>query len=167
VLQLQRPEGLAPLIAEVDASRTAFAATRDSSAAPLLDDHDGLYAWLSSSGAAGTPLLTSTIQEALRFCSSSFSIRLVTRDTSLAGYTLYKDQKVICMTRAVHLDEEVHEDSAEFVPTRYLDANKARTKDGKSVPNHTLPFGGGVSMCEGRYASLLCLSDSQLICSGV
>ena len=25
-------------------------------------------------------------------------------------------------------------------------------KDGKLVANHSMPFGGGVSMCEGRYA---------------
>lgn len=148
-LQLQQPEGLAPLIEEIDACRKAYLAAHPS-VTSVLENDDVLYDWLSTTGAT-TPLLASTIQEVLRFCSSALSIRLVTCDTTLGGYALHKGQKIVCMTRAMHTDDEIHEDSTKFIPTRYLDTSKLRTKDGKNVPNHTSPFGGGVSMCEGRH----------------
>jgi cytochrome P450 len=147
-----RPEGLSLLVAEVDASRKAYTDANPLNK-PITEDPAALHGWLSAS-ASSMPLLTSAIQETLRFTSSSASMRDITRDTVLGGHHLKQGERVICFSRAVHLDDEVHDGATQYEPTRYLDTAKARTKDGKRVANHTMPFGGGVSMCEGRYVNL-------------
>ncbi|KAK0489942.1 cytochrome P450 [Armillaria luteobubalina] len=130
--------GLAPLVAEIDKVRPANPENND---------------WIIS---ASMPLLVSTIKETLRMTTSTFSIRRVTKDTVFAGYELKEDTRVICVTRAVHLDEEIHEDAHRFIPDRYLkiDAGKRLFKDGKEIKDHSMPFGGGVSICEGRHFAL-------------
>ncbi|KAK0233888.1 cytochrome P450 [Armillaria fumosa] len=136
----QHPEGLglAPLIDEIDQARPANPENND---------------WIIS---ASMPLLVSTIKEALRVCTSAFSVRRVAKDTMFAGYELKKNSQVVCVTRAVHMDEEIHEDAHRFIPDRYLkiDAGQRLFKDGKEIRDHTMPFGGGVSMCEGRHFAL-------------
>ena len=77
------------------------------------------------------------------------SLRGVVETTELGGYTLNRGDLVMCSTRNVHLDPEIHERPNEYIPTRYM-TQKKFTKDGKSVINHTMPFGGGLAMCEGR-----------------
>jgi len=77
------------------------------------------------------------------------SIRSITGTTELGGYTFNRGGEIVCSVRTVHLDPEVHEKPNEYIPTRYMTQNKS-TKDGRPVMNHTMPFGGGVSMCEGR-----------------
>ena len=69
--------------------------------------------------------------------------------TELAGYTLNQGDLIICSTRPVHLDPEIHEQPTEYIPTRYM-TQKRSMKDGKPVTNHTMPFGGGLAMCDGR-----------------
>ena len=69
--------------------------------------------------------------------------------TELGGYTLNQGDMVICSTRPVHLDPDIHEQASEYIPTRYM-VQKKFTKNGKSVANHTIPFGGGVAICDGR-----------------
>ena len=76
-------------------------------------------------------------------------LKVVTEMTELGGYTLNRGDVVMCSTRAVHLDPEIHEQPTEYIPTRYM-TQKKFTKNGKSVANHTMPFGGGLAMCEGR-----------------
>ncbi|PBK76529.1 cytochrome P450 [Armillaria solidipes] len=133
----QHPDGLglAPLIDEIDKARPANPENND---------------WIIS---ASMPLLVSTIKEALRVSTSAFSIRRVAKDTVFAGYELKKNSEVVCVTRAVHMDEEIHEDAHRFIPDRYLkiDAGQRLFKDGKEIRDHTMPFGGGVSICEGRH----------------
>ena len=77
------------------------------------------------------------------------SIRAIMGRTELGGYTFNKGDEIVCSARTVHLDPEVHEKPNEYIPTRYMTQSKF-TKNGKPVMNHTMPFGGGVSMCEGR-----------------
>ncbi|KAK0500774.1 cytochrome P450 [Armillaria luteobubalina] len=136
----QHPEGLglAPLTDEIDRARPANPENND---------------WIIS---ASMPLLISTIKEALRVSTSAFSVRRVAKDTMFAGYELKKHSGVVCVTRAVHMDEEIHEDAHRFIPDRYLkiDAGQRLFKDGKEIRDHTMPFGGGVSMCEGRHFAL-------------
>ena len=69
--------------------------------------------------------------------------------TELGGFTFKEGDVIVCSTRAVHLDPEVHERPDEYIPTRYM--MQKFMKNGRSVTNHTMPFGGGVSMCDGRY----------------
>jgi len=93
--------------------------------------------------------MNSTIQETLRFSTSVMSIRAVKETSVLGGYTFNRGDEIVCTTRTVHLDPEVHEKPNEYIPTRYMTQTKF-TKNEKPVMNHTMPFGGGVSMCEGR-----------------
>ena len=102
-----------------------------------------------ASNSTSLPLLTSAIQETLRYTSSTFSMRRVAAPVKLAGYDLRVGDKVVCVTRPTHLDDEIHPRAAEFDMRRYLEAPRAM-KDGKVVANHSMPFGGGISMCEGR-----------------
>ncbi|KAF9792057.1 hypothetical protein BJ322DRAFT_1102586 [Thelephora terrestris] len=66
------------------------------------------------------PLLTSTIQETLRYAASVMSIRRVTEPVEFGGYRFDTDDEIVCMTRSVHLDEEIHENASEYDPRRYL-----------------------------------------------
>lgn len=142
VLQIQRPEGLDPLRNEVDAARTSWVSSH-----PGEKLEDNIAEFVAE---AALPLLTSTIQEALRHCTSVMSIRDVQEPLEFAGYQFDKGEQVICATRTTHLDPEIHDDPFNFVPDRYLDVHKKFTKNGKQIPNHSLPFGLGVSKCEGR-----------------
>ena len=145
VLVLQTTGSLKPLYAEVDTVRSEWEKSHpetplDGSTWPqfIKDSSDKL------------PLITSSIQEALRFCTSTFSIRTVSEPTEFGGYQFQAGDQLICATRNVHLDEEIHGDATSFIMDRYVDSQRKFSKDGKSVPNHSMPFGGGVSMCEGR-----------------
>lgn len=140
-LQLQRPEGLSHLIKEIDTARTEWLKNNSTT------NDETRCQWILDSP---LPLLTSTIQEILRYATMSFSIRIVEKETVLGGYYIPKGDYLICNTRLVHLDGDIHSDSTEFIPDRYMRSTKF-TKDGRTVPNHTIPFGGGVSMCEGRH----------------
>ena len=143
VLNLQRPDGLKLLVTEVDEAVASWITTNPS--LPL-DSRQNVVDFINQ---ANLPLLNSTIQETLRFSSAAMSIRAVLETTELGGYTLNQGDQVVCPARPVHLDPEIHERPDEYIPTRYMTLKKS-TKNGKPVMNHSLPFGGGVSMCEGR-----------------
>ncbi|PIL31823.1 cytochrome P450 [Ganoderma sinense ZZ0214-1] len=137
---LQQPEGLLPLVAELDDVRKQWQAEHPST--PL---GPAFFNEVIVSSPERVPLLTSAIQEILRYRSSVFSMRRVTTAVTLGGYQLRLGEKVICATRQVHLDDEIHPGAEEFDIRRYLDPPRP-LRDGKLVPNHSMPFGGGVSM---------------------
>jgi len=141
-LNLQREEGLQPLVEEIDEATTAW---KLQNPGQTVEDH--LYDFLST---AELPVLTSTIQETLRYAASVMSIRRVTEPAEFGGYRFDRDDEIVCMTRSVHLDEEIHENAMEYDPRRYM-KQKRFSKNGKTVTNHSMPWGGGVSMCEGRF----------------
>jgi cytochrome P450 len=143
-LNLQQSDGLQPLVAEVDEAATSWNITYPS--LPL-NSHRNIVDFINQTD---LPLMNSTIQETLRFATSAMSIRAVTGATELGGYTFNRGDEVVCLARTVHLDPEIHERPNEYIPTRYM-TQKKFTKNGRPVMNHTIPFGGGVSMCEGRY----------------
>ena len=142
-LNLQQPDGLKPLVAEIDEAVARWNTTNSS--LPL-DSHQNIVDFVNQ---ADLPLVNSTIQETLRFATSSMSMRGVMETTELGGHTLNQGDLVICWTRTVHLDPEIHEQPNEYIPTRYM-TQKKPTKNGKLVMNHTIPFGGGLAACEGR-----------------
>ncbi|KAI8990620.1 cytochrome P450 [Trametes punicea] len=146
-LSLERGEGLAPLVEEVDNARRLWQAAHPSK--PLGTE---FFEDLASDSKS-LPLVTSAIQETLRYTSQSFSIRRVTRPVQLGGYELREGDEVVCATRYVHVDDQIHSDAATFDIRRYLEPPKPM-KDGRLVPNHTMPFGGGVSKCEGRFFAI-------------
>lgn len=141
-LNLERDEGLQPLTDEVDG---AVASWKQHNPGQTIENH--LYEFFS---VAELPLLTSAIEETLRYITSVLPMRRVTEPVTLAGYRFDKGDEVLCVTRSVHLDEEIHENALEYNPRRYM-TEKKFCKDGKAVANHTMPWGGGVSMCEGRH----------------
>lgn len=95
------------------------------------------------------PLVTSVINETLRYTSASSSLREVRTPVELGGYHFETGEKVVVSARPVHMNEDIHPDPSSFKMDRYVDFQTPK-KDGKLVTNHTLPFGGGVSMCTGR-----------------
>jgi cytochrome P450 len=141
VLNLQREGGLQPLTDEID---EAVVSWKQKHIGQKIEDH--LYELVST---ADLPLLTSTIQETLRYAASVMSIRRVTEPVEFGGYRFDKGDEIVCMTRSVHLDEEIHENASEYDPRRYMTGKKF-SKNGKTVTNHSMVWGGGVSMCEGR-----------------
>ncbi|KDR67461.1 hypothetical protein GALMADRAFT_258407 [Galerina marginata CBS 339.88] len=134
---LQQPSGLDPLYEEIGDALEGFNAK---------DVEPTSSSLLATILAAPLPLLTSTITETLRFTTSSSSIRRVvdTEGAYLAGYTFEKDDELVCVTRTVHQNAELYEDPLVFKPDRYL-------KDKDKAGRFWNPFGGGVSMCEGRH----------------
>ena len=144
-LNLQREGGLQPLTDEID---EAVASWKQQNPDQNVEDH--LHQIVSTSD---LPLLTSTVRETLRYTTSVMPIRRVTEPAEFGGYRFDTDDQIICMTRSVHLDEEIHENASEYNPRRYMTGKKFR-KNGKDVPNHSMVWGGGVSMCEGRFVIL-------------
>ncbi|KIJ34277.1 hypothetical protein M422DRAFT_782913 [Sphaerobolus stellatus SS14] len=142
-LLLQHPETLISVKAEIEAARTAWQVTHPD------EDPEHQNDWMLDG--ASFPLLTSAVQETLRYSSSIFSIRIVQEPVQLRNVCLEKGEKVLSITRAVHMDEEIHQNPEKFIADRYLGGSKLRYKNGKPVANHTMAFGGGVSMCEGRH----------------
>ena len=140
-LNLQREEGLQPLVDEID---EAVMSWKQRNPGQQIQGH--LHEFVS---AAELPLLASTIQETLRYGSESISTRLVTEPVEFGGYRFDMGDMVACILRSVHLDEEIHENASEYDPRRYMEQKK-HTKNEKVIPNHSIPWGGGVSKCGGR-----------------
>ncbi|OSD03206.1 cytochrome P450 [Trametes coccinea BRFM310] len=147
-LQLQQSEGLAPLIAEVDNARRLWQDTHPSTSLGR-----EFFKFLGSSSSNALPLVTSAIRETLRYTSQSYSIRRVMKPVQLGGYDLRVGEEVVCATRQAHIDDEIHPNAAAFDIRRYLEAPKP-IKDGRLVANHSMAFGGGVSMCAGRHFAM-------------
>lgn len=142
IFQLQRSEGLAPIIAELDAAGAAWASTQPDPSVSYLSN---LTAFFQSQ--PHIPLLQSTINEVLRFTSDSYSMRGVVPDEGavLGGYKLKKNDTLIMSTRSVHFDESLFgRDAKEFNPKRFMDL-------GEEGKGSFRPYGGGVSMCSGRH----------------
>lgn len=145
VYLLQSPHGIAPVVAEIDRARENWISTH-----PSIPLTASTFPQFLEDSMADFPLLTSCIHEVLRLTTSTFSIRRVSNQTEFAGFEFKEGDEIICTTRAVHVDEEIYEDPYQFKMDRFLDGQNKFQKDGKPVPNHLMPFGGGVSMCEGR-----------------
>ncbi|KAG7449707.1 cytochrome P450 [Guyanagaster necrorhizus] len=96
------------------------------------------------------PLLRSAYNEILRLYSGSVSTRVVTEDTIISGYNFRKGGVVMCPARPHHWDVDVWgPDVEEFVPDRFIreSTNSLIKGDAKL----TRPFGGGTSLCPGRF----------------
>ncbi|KAG8932513.1 Cytochrome P450 7B1 [Tulasnella sp. 418] len=151
-LSLQHPEGVQPLIDELD---TAGAHFMDSHPELKGNYTDHLAAFLQSSPAI--PLLSSTISETLRYTTDSYSMRDVIVDQAQLGpYTVKKGDTIVCVTRGVHMDKnEFGENAEEWIPKRFMrDAPVGEDKKGVSGTEtqfNWMPFGGGISMCSGRH----------------
>ncbi|KZT58803.1 cytochrome P450 [Calocera cornea HHB12733] len=138
-LMLRAPGGLEPLVQEVDAARAEWEKAHP--AAPFADSV------VQFVGEAQLPRLTSAVQETLRYATGSFSVRCVEAESvRLGGYELRKGDHIVCSVRSLHLSEDIFEDAGKFMPTRFMDRQHKQ-------PSY-LPFGGGISQCEGRFLAL-------------
>jgi cytochrome P450 len=104
------------------------------------------------------PKLQSAVNEALRLSSSSLTIRAVRRDCDLTlesgrTITLFAGDRVALTPVVTHYDPDIFADPEAYRFDRFLADGGPRQffKHGKRVPIPLMPYGGGVSMCPGRF----------------
>ena len=103
------------------------------------------------------PLLASTFQETLRYCSIGTSVRQVMEGTELDGQWLMKKDSMVQMpSRIVHKDSSLWgTDVNDFNPRRFMkDPGAQKTDSGaKKRPSAAAfrAFGGGTTLCPGRH----------------
>ncbi|CAI5789185.1 7-alpha-hydroxycholest-4-en-3-one 12-alpha-hydroxylase-like [Podarcis lilfordi] len=107
-----------------------------------------------------TPLLDSTIEETLRLKVSPFLFRSVMQDIDLKmsdgrEYIFRKgDQLLLFPFLGLHMDPEIYPDPHTFKYDRFLNPDGTKRefyKNGKKLKQYTMPFGGGPSICPGRF----------------
>ena len=94
------------------------------------------------------PLLLSSYQEVLRYCSMGTSVREVMEDTYLDQWLLKKGAMLQMPSRIIHQDASLWgSDVAEFNPRRFLPEEK------QNRPRDVCfrAFGGGKTLCPGRH----------------
>jgi len=100
------------------------------------------------------PRLDSAVSEALRLASNSLTIRLVRRTTvvqldSGGPWTLRQGDRVCMAPCVTHRDPRLYPEPERYRHDRFIGAQFI--KRGKKVGFALMPFGGGVSMCPGRF----------------
>uniref|UniRef100_A0A8D0DTV1 Cytochrome P450 n=1 Tax=Salvator merianae TaxID=96440 RepID=A0A8D0DTV1_SALMN len=107
-----------------------------------------------------TPLLDSAVEETLRLTAGSIVFRSVMQDTDLKmadgkEYTLRKGDRLLLFPFvALHTNPEIYSDPHTFKYDRFLNPDGTKKefyKNGKKLKYYTLPFGGGTTMCPGRF----------------
>ena len=118
-----------------------------------------------------SPLFRSTFYEVLRTCGATVSHRVVIEDVMVAGRLFKKSTPIMLATRPQHMDPAIWgEDYDQFVPDRFIRTDdkggkfdsRAEKSQGEVEEKDTerrrlakermmRPFGGGVSLCPGRF----------------
>lgn len=106
--------------------------------------------------------LDSAVSEMNRLTTAPMVPRRALEDTELElhdGVVLKIDegQDLALFPPVTQMDPEIYPDPEAFVFDRFIDAEGRKQqffKDGKRVAFNMLPFGGGVSMCPGRYFAI-------------
>jgi cytochrome P450 len=99
---------------------------------------------------ASCPFLRAFYDETLRVHAISSSNRAVVEDTSVGGYTLKFGHNVILPPYAVHnLPEYFGHVPENFDPERFI--KPVLAKGTHADPKMVRAFGGGVSLCPGRF----------------
>ena len=92
------------------------------------------------------PQLAAIFHEALRLCSASSSMRLVTAPTRIGGKQLPVGSRVVVPFRQMHFNDSVFgPDVDAFDPERFI-----KSKNLVHSSSYR-PFGGGISYCPGRF----------------
>ncbi|XP_044280391.1 cytochrome P450 7B1 [Varanus komodoensis] len=103
--------------------------------------------------------LESAVNESLRLCSSSLSVRSIKKDFMLKlegnlEISLRKGDWIALFPATVHMDPEVYEDPKNYKFDRYVEDGKRRTsfyKQGRKLKYFLMPFGFGSNICPGRF----------------
>lgn len=142
-LLLEHPEALAAVRAEVDQ-----AVARDEQGCLLFDPQ----------GRKDQPVLDSAILEMLRLCAGGTTIRTVVEPLTLelvsgCRCALRQGDNVAMFPYLSHRDPEVFEEPEAFRFDRFLGQRGARQffKGGQRLGFALMPFGGGETMCPGRF----------------
>ncbi|XP_066484950.1 7-alpha-hydroxycholest-4-en-3-one 12-alpha-hydroxylase-like [Tiliqua scincoides] len=107
-----------------------------------------------------TPLLDSAIEETLRLRAFPYLARSVVQDMNLRTadgreYMLRKrDNVLLAPFVGLHLDPEIHPDPHTFKYDRFVKPDGTKKefyKNGKKLTFPIMPWGGGHSMCPGRF----------------
>lgn len=96
------------------------------------------------------PFVHSLWLEALRLGTMSAAARVVSQDTMLEGYLLRKGSVVLMPVHLMHFSKEFDPDAKRFQSERWLTADEDKLKRQKMMMR---PFGGGTSLCSGRYVA--------------
>lgn len=104
------------------------------------------------------PRLSAIWHETIRLTTLSALVRYLSADTIIGGKTLRKNNRVIIPYRQLHFNEEVFgKDVHQFDPERFL-KNEALPKS-----SSWRPFGGGTTMCPGRFGCFLLQREVEWI----
>ncbi|XP_060940850.1 7-alpha-hydroxycholest-4-en-3-one 12-alpha-hydroxylase-like [Limanda limanda] len=108
-----------------------------------------------------TPILDSALEETLRLSVATLLTRNVLQDMTLKmaderEYFLRKgDRLAMFPYSAVQINPEIHPDPHSFKYDRFLNPDGSKKtdfyKNGQKVKFYSMPWGGGVSMCPGRF----------------
>ncbi|XP_066482462.1 cytochrome P450 7B1 [Tiliqua scincoides] len=106
--------------------------------------------------------LESAINESLRMCSSSMSIRFVKEDCIFKleenqEVSLRKGDWIAIFPPILHMNPEIYEDPKKYKFDRYVENGKKKTtfyKQENKLKYFLMPFGYGSSMCPGRFFAM-------------
>ncbi|XP_062972253.1 5-beta-cholestane-3-alpha,7-alpha-diol 12-alpha-hydroxylase-like [Elgaria multicarinata webbii] len=110
-----------------------------------------------------TPLLDSAIEETLRLKVSPFLFRSIVQDADLKmadgrEYIFRKgDNLLLSPFIALQMDPEIHPDPQTFKYDRFVNPDGTKKeffKNGKKLKCYSMPFGGGATMCPGRFFAI-------------
>lgn len=105
-------------------------------------------------------ILDSAVRESLRLSSGSLVVRRVMEDMVLdtpgGRWALREGDRLCLASYLTHRDPEIYEEPERYRYDRFFTerGTKQFSKRGQRVPLPLMPFGGGVSMCPGRFFAI-------------